>query len=169
MSAGENDLAERRTAEAIYGSSTNTTIEWTLSSTRFDDMVKLIVQDKVLPVIFVPGIMGSNLMSNDERRTEVWRLDTTAGLPLGLARRMSFSGAATRQRLMHPARTAVDPRGAVPSRTAGSVSRKQQYSDERFWGEISEGSYHSFLVWLEDVLMAKARIPPTGVTFSTQP
>lgn len=158
MNSG-NDSGGRRNAGALFGKSGNPTFEWTLSGTTLNDMVGLVVQDKILPVIFVPGIMGSNLMSNDESRDKVWRLDTTMGQPLGLARRMSFSGPATRQRQMHPARTVVDSRGSVPSKAVGSVSRRQQYSDERFWGEISEGSYHSFLLWLEERLNGQGANP----------
>jgi hypothetical protein len=158
MNSGTDPL-QLRQADAAPGSSGNPTFEWSLSSTTLGDMVRLVVQDKILPVIFVPGIMGSNLMSNDQSRDTVWRLDTRFGAPLGLARRMSFSGPATRQRLMHPARTAVDPRGSVPGKPVGSVSRKQQYSDERFWGEISEGSYHAFLLWLEERLNGQGANP----------
>jgi len=161
----ENDSGGQRRAGALFGNSGNPTFEWSLSSTTLNDMVRLVVQDKILPVIFVPGIMGSNLMSNDQNRGQVWRLDTTMGQPLGLARRMSFSGPATRQRLMHPARTEVDPRGSVPGKAVGSVSRKQQYSDERFWGEISEGSYHSFLLWLEERLNGQGTNPANWQDF----
>jgi len=165
MSNDVNDAGGQRSAGALFGASGNPRFEWQLSSTTLNDMVKLVVQDKVLPVIFVPGIMGSNLMSNDPAQDEVWRLDTTLGQPLGLARRMSFSGPATRQRQMHPARTAVDPRGSVPSRLVGSISRQQQYSDERFWGEVSEGSYHSFLLWLEDRLNGQGVNPANWQDF----
>ncbi|WP_407351271.1 esterase/lipase family protein [Luteimonas sp. R10] len=127
------------------------TYQWRLTSANLIDPVRLVLPPtKVLPVIFVPGIMGSNLM--DMNRNKVWRLDTTFGAPVGLARKMAFSGAATRQRLMHPSQTQVDPRGGIPGTPIGSVGRKDQYRDERFWGEIAEGSYHSFLLWLEERL-----------------
>ncbi|MCE7031168.1 GPI inositol-deacylase [Lysobacter sp. GX 14042] len=165
MSNGDNGPVGHRDAGALFGNSGNPVFEWTLSATTFDDMVRLVVQDKILPVIFVPGIMGSNLMSNDRSRDKVWRLDTTAGQPLGLARRMSFSGPATRQRRMHPARTAVDPRGSIPGRAVGSVSSRTQYRDERFWGEVSEGSYHSFLLWLEERLNGQGVNPANWQDF----
>ena len=165
MTSSEGNDSPQRDAGALFGNSGNPTFEWTLSSTAINDMVRLVVQDKILPVIFVPGIMGSNLMSNDQSRDKVWRLDTSMGAPLGLARRMSFSGPAMRQRLMHPARTAVDPRGSVPGKPVGSVSRKQQYSDERFWGEISEGSYHAFLLWLEERLNGQGSNPANWQDF----
>lgn len=165
MSSGASSPGAWRNASAAIGGSGNPRFEWTLSSTRLRDVVRLVVQDKVLPVVFVPGIMGSNLMSNDPGREKVWRLDTFAGQPLGLARRMSFSGPATRQRMMHPARTAVDSRGSVPGSPVGSVSDKRQYTDERFWGEVAEGSYHSFLIWLEERLNGQGMNPATWQDF----
>lgn len=154
-----------RAAKPVLADSGNPTFEWMLSATSITGDVRLVVQDKILPVVFVPGIMGSNLMSNDAERGKVWRLDTTLGQPLGLARRMSFSGPATRQRRMHPARTTVDPRGAVPSSPVGSVSTRQQYRDERHWGEISEGSYHGFLLWLEERLNGQDTNPANWQDF----
>lgn len=159
MNGENNGSGDPRGASALFGESGNPRFEWNLSNTTLNDMVRLVVQDKILPVIFVPGIMGSNLMSNDGRRDPVWRLDTTFGEPAGLARRMSFNGPAARQRMMHPARTAVDSRGSVPGRAVGSVSRKSQYSDERFWGEVAEGSYHAFLLWLEERLNGQGTNP----------
>lgn len=161
----QSDSGGERSALGLLADSGNPRFEWTLSSTTLNDMVRLVVQDKILPVIFVPGIMGSNLMSNDRNQDKVWRLDNTFGAPLGLARRMSFSGPAARQRMMHPARTAVDARGAVPGKPVGSVSRKEQYRDDRFWGEISEGSYHEFLLWLEERLNGQGTNPATWQDF----
>jgi len=152
MNNDHNNPEGQRSASAMFETNGGASFQWTMSSTTLTDSVRLVVQNKILPVIFVPGIMGTNLMSNDANQDEVWRLDTTFGRPIGLARRMSFNGPATRQRLMHPERTTVDPRGSVPGKLVGTVSRKQQYQDERFWGEVAEGSYHSFLLWLEDRL-----------------
>lgn len=129
-----------------------------LTDARFTDPVRLVLPPtKVLPVIFVPGIMGSNLMDRDGNK--VWRLDTTLGAPVGLARKMAFSGAAARQRLMHPDRTEVDPRGKVPKIPKGSIREEAQYRNQRFWGEVAEGSYHGFLLWLEDRLNGQGYNP----------
>ena len=159
MSSDENNPGGKRSAGALFNPNGGVGFEWMMSRTTLTDMVQLVVQNKILPIVFVPGIMGTNLMSNDANQDKVWRLDTTFGQPAGLARRMSFKGPATRQRLMHPARTVVDPRGSVPGKLAGTVSRKQQYQDERFWGEVAEGSYHSFLLWLEDKLNGQGTNP----------
>ena len=40
---------------------------------------------KVIPVIFLPGVMGTNLMSNKAYKTEaIWRGDSEAGSILGM-------------------------------------------------------------------------------------
>lgn len=154
MSVPPDQMNETRFAKAAGNGST---YDWKLTTTSLNSPVTLIVQQRVLPVIFVPGIMGSNLM--DLKGKQVWRLDTTMGQPIGLARKMAFSGPATRQRLMHPSRTRVDPGGSVPKALGGSVSTREQYRDQRFWGEIAEGSYHAFLLWLEQRLNGQGMNP----------
>lgn len=132
--------------------------EWRLTDQNLTDPVRLILPPmNVLPVIFVPGIMGSNLM--DLEGNPVWRLNTTVGRPVWLLGKMYAKGAGTRQRLMHPARVRVNPGGSVPDEPVGSVFRAEQYRNERYWGEIAEGSYHSFLLWLEERLNGQGYNP----------
>lgn len=153
-----------REAQGALDSNGLPTYRWALTSPPFADSVRLVLPPmQVLPVVFVPGIMGSNLM--DLQQNQVWRLDTTFGQPLGLARKMAFSGPADRQRSMHPALTQVDPRGSVPSKPQGSVSDKKQYRRERFWGEVAEGSYHGFLLWLEEKLNGQGVNPASWDDF----
>lgn len=115
------------------------------------DEVHLIVDTVYsLPVVFVPGIMGSNLrtkQSATQPAVPVWRMDSKAGI----LRRMKDKSAGIRQNLLHPARTEVDPDGAVPNYTVGTLASAQAYR-ARGWGEVSAGSYHSFLLWLEQNL-----------------
>ena len=154
MSVPPDQMKGSRFAQANYDGST---YDWKLTTTDLSKPVELMLQRRVLPVIFVPGIMGSNLM--DLRGRKVWRLDTIRGVPVGLAQKMAFSGPATRQRLMHPNRTRVDPGGNVPKGLGGSVSKREEYTDQRFWGEIAEGSYHAFLLWLEERLNGQGMNP----------
>lgn len=124
---------------------------WNLTPREKNDKVVLRVEVvNALPIVFVPGIMGTNLRSLD-KKLQVWRLDTVAGQPVKLARQKAFENAGKRQTFLHPVRTAVDPDGNVPSRAAGSVTSSKQYT-ERGWGEIGEGSYHAFLLELESLL-----------------
>jgi pimeloyl-ACP methyl ester carboxylesterase len=131
------------------------TFDWTLTHNSILDTVKLILPaTNTVPIIFVPGIMGSNLKNG--AGDAVWRLDggTMWGLilndkPVNLAKKWAFEDAAKRQAVLHPDRVDVDAGGAVPSKGVGSIEGKQGFTD-RGWGEVSETSYHKFLVWLEE-------------------
>ena len=124
---------------------------WTMTPSPLTDLVKLVMQPvNVLPVVFVPGIMGSNLKSK-ARNTPVWRLDATLGQPLGLLRKVGTKGAGARQVLLHPDKTLVDDDGAVPTFAAGSIADRAGYK-ARGWGEVGETSYQAFLLWLERTL-----------------
>lgn len=124
---------------------------WTMTPSPLTDLVKLVIKPvNVLPVIFVPGIMGSNLKSR-VRNTPVWRLDAMLGQPLGLLRRVGAKDAGARQVLLHPDRTLVDEDGAVPTFAAGSIANTAGYK-ARGWGEVGETSYQAFLLWLERTL-----------------
>ncbi len=131
------------------------TFEWNLSNTSITDTVRLIAGPfDVLPVVFVPGIMGSNLRARGGGES-VWRLDTSLGQPLGLARRYVGQGPGMRQRLLHPDRVEVDDRGAVP----GSSDVQRSGYRSRGWGTVAQGSYHSFLLWIEQQLNPTERNP----------
>lgn len=138
------------------------TFEWTTTRSDITDTVRLVAGPfSALPVIFVPGIMGSNLKTKDkpgQKGFSVWRLDTTLGQPLGLASDMAGQGAGARQKLLHPDRCEVDREGATPKKPAGSVSNPERYK-ERGWGTVGQGSYHEFLLWLEEQLNPVQRNP----------
>ncbi len=161
-----------RVAPMTYNARGNPVHTWTLTPSHITDPVHCILPpDGVLPVIFVPGIMGSNLKSKSEKRKEkekavpVWRLDAGfMGKNMWLALNWINKKAGIRQKLLHPARVEVDNEGAVPKRPVGTVLT-QPGSDkkstilaltkryqERGWGEVSETSYHAFLLWLEEAL-----------------
>ena len=139
------------------------TYQWSLTSPTVSDIVKLVAGPfNILPVVFVPGIMGSNLRGK-ATGAPVWRLDTSLGQPLGLARKMVFKDAGDRQTILHPAKCEVDPTGHVPNESAGTVyegaiAARETYA-ERGWGSVAESSYHSFLLWLEEHLNPRVRNP----------
>lgn len=168
MSESETTTATPRVAPSTFNERGNQLFEWSLSTTLQTDLVVLPVgPEKVLPVIFVPGIMGSNLKSIPEqeggKEEEIWRLDAGfRGLPTSLLKRWGARGAGKRQRELHPQRTTVDNRGAVPTVKSGTVAGsqgelRQRYRD-RGWGEVAETSYHEFLLWLEKTL--NSGLPP---------
>lgn len=132
----------------LYPTKTNRfQTEWALTDTTLADLVKISVPPlRVIPIIFVPGIMGSNLANS--RGAPIWLLNSFKNIPAGLAYNWSQKTAAERQVLLHPRRTQVYKLGAVPKQSAGSIKNAQDYI-KRGWGEVSEASYHKFLLWLE--------------------
>lgn len=135
----------------------NPTFDWKLTNSSIIDTVQLVAGPlNVLPIVFVPGIMGSNLKST--AGTPVWRLDVSVGVPFGLLKGMARQGPGARQRLLHPSRCVVDDGGALPSDLGGSVYSVAEYK-ERGWGTVGQGSYHEFLLWLEQQLNPSQRNP----------
>lgn len=100
--------------------------------------------DRVIPVVFLPGVMGSNLMSPDGK--SIWKVDGTWSMKSWLVR-----GAEERKKLLDPTKTVVDPSGKIetesPEERLLFSSRK-----ERGWGEVGAMSYGSFLPWLQEAL-----------------
>jgi hypothetical protein len=139
------------------------TFNWTLTDHLIADIVKLVAGPfNVLPVVFVPGIMGSNLKSASTGEP-VWRLDSAARFapldkPIGLLKKFVFKNAGERQRLLHPDRVVVDDGEALPKQPVGTIHDLATFK-ARGWGTVGEGSYHEFLCWLEDHLNPSARNP----------
>lgn len=140
--------------------------DWRLTSSRITDPVRLVIPPNgVLPVIFVPGIMGSNLKSSVGNDL-VWRLDKGIfGIPTTVATRWAGKGPGARQLALHPARVVVDNRGAVPKKRVGNITALADYT-ARGWGEVGETSYHEFLLWLENKLNGEGLNPYYWQDFS---
>ncbi|WP_414876087.1 esterase/lipase family protein, partial [Pseudomonas sp. IT-196MI5] len=163
-----------RIAPMTYNARGNPVHTWTLTPSHITDPVLCILPpDGILPVIFVPGIMGSNLKSKPEKGKKkkkkkagpVWRLDAGfMGKNMWLAKNWIFKTPGERQKILHPVRAEVDREGAVPKRAVGTVITQPEPDKkkaalalskryrERGWGEVSETSYHAFLLWLEEAL-----------------
>lgn len=116
-----------------------------LTPARNAQCVEVEIKDEAVPIIFVPGIMGSNLR-NSETGEAVW----TANSILRLAWQWVFRGAATRQRKLNPELTEVDDRGAYFGSSA-TVPDKD-VARERGWGTIAKFGYGKFIPWLDDTL-----------------
>jgi hypothetical protein len=150
---------ERRVYPSIDPTSGNPVYACTLTPAERTDTVKLVCSPmNVLPIIFVPGIMGSNLKrkgsstdqkvdSKNWKTNQVWRLDSAGALwwDKGGAK------AGPRQILLHPARTEVDPMGEVPKARLGILTNEEAYR-ARGWGEVGAASHQDFLMNLEDSL-----------------
>ncbi|MEZ0473806.1 lipase family alpha/beta hydrolase [Luteimonas sp. B3_2_R+30] len=103
------------------------------------------VKDEAVPIVFVPGIMGSNLR-NKETGEAVW----TPNSIFRLAWQWVFRGSATRQRKLNPKTTEVDDGGAFFGESAtvpdGDTAKK------RGWGTAAKFGYGKFIPWLDDTL-----------------
>ena len=101
-----------RVAPMTYNARGNPVHTWTMTPSSLKDAVHCILPpDGILPVIFVPGIMGSNLKSKPEEQeggepgeeaVPVWRLDAGfMGKNMWLALNWINKKAGIRQKLLH--------------------------------------------------------------------
>ena len=110
----------------------------------------LVPPDKVIPIIFIPGIMGSNLKNSNNEC--VWRPDTPKMKDL-------YRAAADRQRRLSPSTTQVDHAVREGNKSLlESVSLDLSLAEKRGWGSIFWGSYGAGLQWLEEHLNGIKRI-----------
>jgi pimeloyl-ACP methyl ester carboxylesterase len=101
------------------------------------------VPDRIIPVIFVPGIMGSNLESSPEG-TSIWTLNNK----WSFGAKWILQDAKERKELLNPNQTQVSGDGKIATGTKQTKEELQR----RGWGEVSHMSYGGFLVWLENAL-----------------
>lgn len=99
---------------------------------------------KVIPIIFLPGVMGSNLKAKSEtgknqNTKKIWCLDSAASMA-----NWFFMGAKARKIKLKPDRTEVDFRGKISDASEAEI---QLFGDrrERGWGSISYLGYGEFL------------------------
>jgi PGAP1-like protein len=118
--------------------------EWHSVTSPPDSSVGLcmMVSLRVIPVIFVPGVMGSNLKGITYRKVH-WRMDSETSLFPWLRKDVTF-----RKQYLNPQSMTVDDGGLLPTNT-------QQHLEElkrRGWGEVGAYSYGDWLAWLENQL-----------------
>jgi hypothetical protein len=131
------------------------TFSWQLTHNEIMDVVNLVLSPmSTLPIVFVPGIMGSNL--KNARNEKVWRLDSD----LKLAAMWGPKGPGSRQLALHPDRVKVDDDGKTPKEIVGTINERKEYK-HRGWGEVGSHSYHDFLLWLEETLNPTNSNPAT--------
>lgn len=98
----------------------------------------------VLPIIVVPGVMGSNLAKKNGE--PIWLVDSGPGV----AWMVGNLSAGERQQLLRPDKTQVFKDGGLPLMGLGALTRAQL--NARGWGEVSASFYQDFLIWLEENL-----------------
>lgn len=107
-----------------------------------------------IPVIFLPGVMGSNLMSKKEASNKpIWRGDSPAAV---LSEWLSKTPS-QRKKLLDPKKTKVDDRGKIseeifsPKTDNGGLFPPR---NERGWGEVLYFSYGKFLSVFQGALVS---------------
>lgn len=105
----------------------------------------------VIPVIFVPGIMGTNLCANGKAQktgTTAWAPPNGAMAGLGEWRRRKKQTPTERQQQLMPDRVMVDPskKVAVPKNLFTITDEEAR---RRGWGEVHFDSYAGILAALE--------------------
>lgn len=108
---------------------------------------------KAIPVIFLPGVMGTNLMGSGEgKENDIWRGDSLGGVFLKWARRDGTE----RRELLNPDTTKVDNRGDIDQTIYSPFSSDEKLFSsrrERGWGEVLSFSYGKFLSVLQGALL----------------
>lgn len=121
-----------------------------------DDSIAVcaMIPSRVIPVIFVPGIMGSNLI-NTRTKEPVWVVNSQYDIKLpwsddksGVLWSWWFRGPKGRKELLDPEHTDVYADGEIPQGTR----LKDDELRHRGWGEVGKMSYGTFLPWLENAL-----------------
>lgn len=108
-----------------------------------DNLVAVCPQfsDKIIPIIFLPGVMGTNLMNLAGE--PVWRVD--AAIVSWITKDET-----ERKFLLDPSATKVDSRGEI-----NKFAPEEKIFGSRAgrgWGEVVSSSYGNFLSWLQEVL-----------------
>ena len=94
-----------------------------------EDVVQMHIEKerKVIPIILLPGVMGSNLklksVNGDNSSRKVWCIDTPINMTKWLL--PILGDAKRRKRLLDPKKTEVDDRGRVIDATSKEISSLQ--------------------------------------------
>lgn len=127
---------------------------------------------RVIPVIFLPGVMGTNLMSDGSSKREqpIWRGDSEVGVYF----KWAGQDGNRRRKLLSPDTTKVDNRGDInqniysPFSDDGNLFPTRR---ERGWGGVLSFSYGKFLSvfqgallddWQRDMVNYAARVGGKG-------
>ncbi|HGN9372038.1 TPA: lipase family alpha/beta hydrolase [Citrobacter pasteurii] len=108
---------------------------------------------KAIPVIFLPGVMGTNLMGSGEGgENPIWRGDSE----LKVYGQWAGKSGDKRRDLLNPDTTKVDNRGDIDQTIYSPFSSDEKLFSsrrERGWGEVLSFSYGNFLNVLQGALL----------------
>lgn len=106
---------------------------------------------KTIPIIFLPGIMGSNLVN--EQGKEVWFPPNTVGSKIStLLGKIFNSSPASRQIDLNPLTTRVDNGGYIKINKTLLPDFSEELARSRGWGTIYWDGYGKMLMFLESYL-----------------
>lgn len=121
-----------------------------------DTRVKEILADPrpIVPVIFLPGVMGTLLADKDSGKEIFYppNTDTVGATLAALCWLVAswFRGAASREQRFDPLRVAITPHGPIDVGNGELIDDAE--ARRRGWGTIHRTSYHPTLIWLEQTL-----------------
>ncbi|NWA59433.1 hypothetical protein HX773_00850 [Pantoea sp. B9002] len=101
----------------------------------------LVPPEKVIPIIFIPGVMGSNLKN---QQSEVWQFSASS------LKKWTLASPDKRKFLLDPKTTTVDDRGAIFN--DGADGKKFPSRRDRGWGSAFYKSYGEALDRLQYLL-----------------
>lgn len=118
---------------------------WTTRMSAPDNSYALITKapNRVIPVIFVPGVMGSNLQGKGDSEDMQWLLDGASTMLPWLSK-----GPKDRKQHLRPEVMQVFDGGKL----SGDTRIPPEELRRRGWGEVSFMSYGAVLSWLENNL-----------------
>ncbi|MFL9990515.1 alpha/beta hydrolase [Paraburkholderia sediminicola] len=115
----------------------------------------------IIPVIFLPGVMGS-LLADKDTGDELFFAPNTDGMmgavgALPALIGLWFKSASSRETQFDPTQAAVTPLGPINVGKHDKDDTADQFVDEkearrRGWGSVHRTSYHPVLAWLEEQL-----------------
>ncbi|WP_407643554.1 esterase/lipase family protein, partial [Buttiauxella massiliensis] len=119
-----------------------------------DAKVKLLKPPtKAIPVIFLPGVMGTNLMTTQTGKdNQIWRGDSDIDTFLEWVKK----DGKIRRELLNPDSTKVDDRGKINNNIYSPISDEGKLfpsRKERKWGEALAFCYGDFLSVLQGALL----------------
>jgi len=159
MSNAPRDTAQENPEEVIIPAirdEQGRRVHRTRLTPREDTRVKVLLAKKPapIPVVFLPGIMGTNLR-NKESKDAVWRPPNTSLRPgdivdaIGAILVWWSRGPKARQELLKASDVEVDDRGPIDPGKSGLPETAARL---RGWGKAHRMYYHPFLARMEELL-----------------
>lgn len=118
-------------------------VEWRSQMTRPNNSVAVVnmISDRLIPIVFVPGVMGSNLRGIGAAKGVDWILDSSLSMIWWLNRDEDERNDFLRANMME-----VFNGGKLPEGTQLPAAEMKR----RGWGEVGALSYTEFLAWMEN-------------------